>query len=122
MKKLGILLALVGAMVIGNTAADAGFSDSPKAERRAEYNAITVEAAKALPDDSRVTLLGFIEKRLGDDEYLFRDETGTIVVEIDDDDWHGLTVSPQDKVILRGEVDRDRKETKIDVERVEFVK
>ena len=56
-------------------------------------------------------------------KYVFKDDTGSIVVEIDDDDWGGLDVSPKDKVEIRGEVDTHMmKPTDIDVDTVQLVK
>lgn len=47
-------------------------------------------------------LRGNITERLSDDRYTFRDESGTVVVEIDHKRWNGVTVTPRDKVELRG--------------------
>ncbi|MBE6458189.1 MAG: NirD/YgiW/YdeI family stress tolerance protein [Alphaproteobacteria bacterium] len=83
----------------------------------------TVEQVKKMPDDTNVVLRGYIEKALGDEKYVFKDDTGSIVVEIDDDDWGGLDVSPKDKVEIRGEVDTHMmKPTDIDVDTVQLVK
>jgi uncharacterized protein (TIGR00156 family) len=76
--------------------ADAAFvpdSDAHPAER---IN--TVEEAKALPDDTRVVLRGHILNRIRSNHYTFQDETGSITVEIDNDEWRGLTISPADRV------------------------
>ena len=67
----------------------------------------SVAEAKGLPDDARVTLQGNILRGLGDEKYLFRDKTGEIVVEIDDEIGRGQTVEPKDAVEIRGEIDRD---------------
>lgn len=83
----------------------------------------TVEQAKKMPDDSNVVLRGNIEKALGGEKYVFKDATGSIVVEIDDDDWGGLDVSPNDTVEIRGEVDTHMmKPTDIDVDSIKMVK
>lgn len=78
----------------------------------------TVRDAKEMNDDAYVTLRGYIEKRIKSDKYLFRDSTGTVEIEIDDDDWHGVTVGPQDLVEITGEVDRGWMSVKIDVKRI----
>ena len=64
------------------------------------------EAAK-MADNTPVVLVGNIEKSIGDEKYLFRDKSGTIVIEIDDDDWRGLTVKPEHTVEIKGEVDKE---------------
>ena len=70
-------------------------------------------------DDKPVVLVGKIEKSLGDEKYLFRDASGTIVVEIDNEDWNGVNVTPNDTVELRGETDKDYfKNPKVDVDAV----
>jgi uncharacterized protein (TIGR00156 family) len=70
-------------------------------------NALTVEDAKKLRDDSPVQLQGNVVRALGDEKYAFRDASGEIIVEIDDDVWRGVTVGPDDKVEIRGEIDKD---------------
>lgn len=71
-----------------------------------------------MKDDSWVKLRGNITQRLSDDRYTFRDETGTVNVEIDHKRWNGVTVSPQDKVEIRGKVDKEWNDFEIDVKQV----
>ncbi|MDL2230035.1 NirD/YgiW/YdeI family stress tolerance protein, partial [Treponema sp. OttesenSCG-928-L16] len=78
----------------------------------------TVEAVQKMRDDTYVALEGLIERSLGDEKYLFRDSTGTITVEIDNDDWRGLSVGPEDTVIIYGEVDKNFRRIEIDVDRI----
>jgi uncharacterized protein (TIGR00156 family) len=75
---------------------------------------VTVEAAKSLRNDYPVILRGKIERSLGDEKYLFADETGNIIVEIDDHLWRGFSVDQNDLVEIAGEVDRGI--TKIEIE------
>lgn len=54
---------------------------------------------------------------------LFKDESGSIKIEIDEKVWQGLDVSPQDKVEVRGEVDTHKyKPTDIEVETIRLIK
>ncbi|GKV91537.1 YgiW/YdeI family stress tolerance OB fold protein [Pectobacterium carotovorum] len=78
----------------------------------------TVDKAKDLRDDSWVTLSGNIEKRIGDENYLFRDATGTMEVEIDHKRWNGQMVSPTDKVEIQGELDKDFNSVELDVKQI----
>lgn len=68
---------------------------------------MTVAQVQQARDDSLVEVRGRIIKRLSDEEYELQDATGTLVVEIDDDLWHGLQVTDQDEVLIQGEVDQD---------------
>ncbi len=81
--------------------------------------ATTVKEALKLPDDAYVTLTGKIEKKIGRDDYLFTDSTGSIEIEIDNRHWYNLTVGPEDTVVISGEIDRDFNRRKVDVDRIE---
>ena len=81
---------------------------------------ITVTEAKKLRDDTPVTLRGKIERFLGDEKYLFSDNTGNIIIEIDDDIWRwgNLTIDEKDMVEITGEIDRSFRKVEIDVKAI----
>lgn len=81
----------------------------------------TVAAAMQANDDATVVLQGQIVKRIKGDIYEFKDTTGTIKVEIDDEDWPTQSIDDKATVKLTGEVDRDLMGREIDVEFVERV-
>ncbi|XID75089.1 NirD/YgiW/YdeI family stress tolerance protein [Alkanindiges sp. WGS2144] len=84
---------------------------------------VTVAQAKTLKDDSKVILRGQVVRALGNEKYEFKDATGTIVVDIDDEKWRGQPVSSKATVTLVGEVDHDRfpKESiEIEVDEIRF--
>lgn len=83
---------------------------------------MTVAKAKTLKDDTYVSLKGNILSKTGDEKYLFQDKTGTIEIEIDDDDWGSLEVGPNDTVIIEGEVDKDWNKVSIDVNSIKLAK
>ena len=85
------------------------------------YNVTTVKQAKTMPDDSYVTLKGSITQRLTSDEYTFKDSTGTITVEIDAEKWMGQIAGPNDLMEITGEIDKDFRATKIDVDSVKVL-
>ena len=78
----------------------------------------TVEQAKGLRDDAWVVLEGNIVRKVGKELYEFRDSTGTVNVDIDDDNWGGVSITPNDKVRIEGEVDKDWNSVEIDVKKV----
>jgi uncharacterized protein (TIGR00156 family) len=82
---------------------------------------VTVDAAKGLRDDYPVVLRGKIERFLGDEKYLFTDETGSIIVEIDNSLWRGISVDQNDTVEITGEVDKGFKRTKIEVSSIKKI-
>lgn len=77
----------------------------------------TVAAALEAKDDTPVVLEGQVIERLKDETYSFRDASGTITVEIDNDEWPaGASVDQNVRVRLTGEVDRDLGGRNIDVD------
>lgn len=82
---------------------------------------VSVKEAKRMPDDTKVILRGVIFQRIGEETYLFRDRTGRIRCEIDDDllkNGKGSKniVDPNATLELRGEVDRKGGKIWIDVD------
>lgn len=96
-------------------------SDAAKPAAAAQVT--TVKQAQSAADDTPAVLEGVITKRIGGEHYEFKDATGSIQVEIDNDDWPaGDGVSENTKVRLTGEVDHHKmKATDIDVDRVEIL-
>ncbi|WP_339080831.1 NirD/YgiW/YdeI family stress tolerance protein [Pseudomonas sp. TMP9] len=81
----------------------------------------TVAAALDAADDTPVVLQGQIVKRLQDELYEFKDASGTIHVEIDDEHWPAQAVSEKAMVKITGEVDRDLTSREVDVEHLEII-
>ena len=79
---------------------------------------VTVEQAKGMNDDARVALKGHIVQSLGGKDYLFKDDTGTINVEIGKKRWQGQNIGPNDLVEIHGEVDKEWSKVEIEVKRI----
>jgi TIGR00156 family protein len=128
MKKLAAMaavLALLSTPVLANTQ-QGGFSGPTSTQSGGfvgpDGTSTTVANAKTLRDDTWVTLRGNIVERISDDLYVFKDESGTINVDIDHKRWNGVTVTPQDRVEIRGEVDKDWNSVEIDVKQIQKLK
>ncbi|WP_027713607.1 YgiW/YdeI family stress tolerance OB fold protein [Dickeya chrysanthemi] len=78
----------------------------------------TVAQAKEMRDDSWVRLQGNITQRVGSNDYQFHDATGTLMVEIDDKRWEGQTITPEDLVELKGELDKEFGSVQLDVKQI----
>jgi uncharacterized protein (TIGR00156 family) len=76
---------------------------------------ISVEEAKNLHDDAPVILQGKIVRFLGDEKYLFSDDSGNITIEIDNRIWGMLSVDHNDLVEISGEIDRDYRKIEVEV-------
>jgi len=110
---LGLALA---SSVAGADSAPGGSFTGPDA-----LKVVTVTEAPGMRDDSAVKLQGFILRSLGDEKYEFRDASGTMTIEVDNDDWGGVQASPDVKVELIGEIDKDLLKTTLDVDAVRLL-
>ncbi|GJL60684.1 MAG: hypothetical protein NPIRA03_35410 [Nitrospirales bacterium] len=81
----------------------------------------TVSAAQEAKDDTWVTVSGSILRQVGEERYLFQDATGTIIVEIDHEDWGKVTANPETILRISGEIDREWWTTEVEVERIEVM-
>ncbi len=72
-------------------------------------------------DDTLVSLQGQIVNHIRDDKFLFKDATGSVVIEVDDDDMRAINLRPGTAVHIRGKVDRKtNRENEIDVKWIEL--
>ncbi len=75
------------------------------------------DVLKSKVDDYPVVVTGSIIKKIGDEKYEFRDETGTIQAEIDDEDLFNMRVEGA-QVTLTGEIDIEGSVVEIDADTV----
>lgn len=114
--KCRFLTLLVVPFISATTFAAGGYNGPSASE-----TITTVAAASEARDNTNVVLQGKIVKKLKNDLYEFRDKTGSISVEIDDDAWPAQPISEQNLVKLYGEVDRDLFDREIDVDIIEII-
>ena len=113
-----ILSLCLGAVLLSSPLAFAK-SDQMLLQEAAK-NQVSVAKAKTLKDETGVTLKGTIVKHIAGDDFEFKDATGTIILDVDDDLWKPMQLKAGDKVKVMGEVDRHRsKPTDIEVIRLE---
>ncbi len=109
---LALILGLTGNSFAQQAPAAGGFQGPG-------IDMITVSEALTLPDDAPVKISGKIQKSLGDEKYLFKDATGTIIIEIDNEEWNGVNATPDTEIVIMGELDKGMlEETEVDVETV----
>lgn len=127
MKKTAAVIVLAG-LTFSAFAQQQGFTSpdaqpySPGGFQGPAPTLSTVARAKTLPDDAWVVLEGHIARQTGHERYEFRDNSGTVEVDIDGKYWAGQHASPSDKVRLEGEVDRDWNHSEIDVKNIRVLK
>ncbi len=121
-----LLIGISTTLLISTSAYASGFKDGSLSGRGGfvgpnSGTITTVVQALSAGDDTPVLLTGYIKSSLGDELYLFFDPTGTITVEIDDDEWRGQTVTSKTKVRLSGEIDRESNSVLVDVDVVNIL-
>ena len=115
-----LIAALIGLTTVTGSAFAATEQGGFQGPDRTE--AVSVAQALELSDDAQVRLSGVITESLGDEKYRFQDDSGNLVVEIDDDEWRGLEATPETRVTLWGEIDKDWNQVELDVERIELAR
>lgn len=109
MKKISVLA------ILGAIATVPGFAASNNMNNNA-MTVVSVEEVRNMSDNSPVIIRGYLLRQNGENSYVFQDDTGTINLEIDEEDWGGQTFSPNDFVEVWGEVDKNGMSvTEIDV-------
>jgi len=82
----------------------------------------TVKSVHDMRDDDKVTLEGYIIKEIRSEHFIFKDTTGEIEIEIDNEDFKNITVTPETRVRISGEIDKEFMSVTIDVDTVELAK
>lgn len=100
---------------------------APKMEHKGGFvgeamKPISLAEAQKMPEDTKVAVEGYLTEQVDDDEYMFTDGNSNILVEIDDKKWRGQTVTPKDKVYLRGKIERKHNQSMIDVKAIHLIK
>ena len=107
-------LILTSGFATANTLPATGGFNGPTASAP-----VTVAQVLEARDDTQVQVTGNIVHSLGDDEYKFTDGKNTIVIEVEDEAWAGLTIAPNDKITIVGNVEKDSwEEATIEVDRI----
>ena len=115
MKKLAIALGL-SSLFAASAFANTGYS-GPGATDPVKTAATALQAK----DDTHVVLEGHLSQKLENERYIFKDDSGTINVEIDDDKLPVGGVNDKTRVRLTGEVDKGLTATEVDVDVVEVL-
>ncbi|GHD68404.1 YgiW/YdeI family stress tolerance OB fold protein [Jeongeupia chitinilytica] len=95
-----VCMALLSGLCLAS--AQAGYS-GPGSEAT---DVDTAAAALQAPDKTSVSLEGYIMRKLKGDRYEFRDKSGAIGIDIDDDQWPKESINDRTKIRVIGDIDR----------------
>lgn len=112
-------MAAVALSALVATATTPVFAESladPAPTGRAPLTTVA-DVLKSKVDDHPVTVTGTLVKKTGDEKYEFKDATGTIQAEIDDEDLYNIKVEGA-KVTLTGQIDIEGQVVEIDADTV----
>ena len=81
-----------------------------------------VSDVQNMADDSMVYVQGYIIQSLGNENYIFQDDSGQINVEIDDDIMNNATVTPETIVWIAATIDKDTGQpTSLEAEEIQIM-
>ena len=112
MKKISVIALMTLLPIYGVMA-----KNNANMQQQPTYWAVT--EVVEMPDNTPVKMRGRIRQNMGEQMYLFEDSTGTIMLEIDEEDWNGNTVRVDDVVTIYGTVDKSGRVAEIDVSSIE---
>lgn len=124
MKKYALAALVMSLLFVTNASAQQNSMGGGFKGPSAEDNLNTVQDildATWLSDGTYVTVVGKITMSLGNELYTFTDSTGSMTIEIDDDEWRGQTVTPDHTIKIKGEIDKNDSDSAVDVESIEIV-
>ena len=116
MKNFSLTLLLAVSCIAISSFANAKYMGPSDAKKT------TVSEAQTMPDDSFVILEGTITSKTGSETYIFADDTGSIAVEIDNEDMNGVNINAEDIVIIQGEIDKNGNLVEVDVDEIMLAK
>lgn len=114
-KFLSVLAAL--AVVLGVSSANAASSASVNANKPISQ----VSDIQNMDEDTMVYIQGYLTQNLGDEMYVFQDDSGTMTVEIDDDLMGSNAYSPNTLVWIAAEVDKNGDVVSLEAEEIQFM-
>ena len=88
---------------------------------------ISIQEARKKANNTYVSLEGFIigkAKSINPEEFMFRDESDTIKIEVNNDVWRDQKVTPNTKIRILGQVDHNpvTGTTEIEVRQLDIIK
>lgn len=113
------ILALTTAITIicGALSVHAASMNSDGADKPISH----VSDVKNMPDDTMVYIQGYLIQNLGNENYTFQDDSGTLTVEIDDDLMGSNMYSPTTLVWIAAEVDKQGDVVSLEAEEIQFM-
>lgn len=112
------MLGLSGMAMAADNCPNCGMHKGGFVQDLSKIPVSTVKDVQSMPEDSKVALQGNITKHVKKKKYLFNDNTGEIIVEIDGYVWNGQDVAPTDTIMIIGEIDEDNNVNIIEVEQI----
>lgn len=114
-KILSVVTSL--AVICGAFAANAASSASDNSNKPISQ----VSEVKNMADESTVYIQGYLIQNLGNEMYTFKDDSGTLTVEIDDDLMDANMYSPTTLVWIAAEVDKQGDIVALEAEEIQLI-
>ena len=117
MKKILLTMMVLALLALPGLVLADGFSGA-----RVEAKTVTIAELANMNDDAKVYVTGKLTRELGDDKYELKDDSGaTVTVKIKPRLFEGITVNPNDTLIIYGDLDKgDYGSLKVEAKRIDF--
>ena len=117
MKNKILALTTAIAMICGAFSVQAASMNSDGTDKPISH----VSDVKNITDDTMVYIQGYLIQNLGNENYTFQDDSGTLTVEIDDDLMGSNMYSPTTLVWIAAEVDKQGDIVSLEAEEIQFL-
>lgn len=121
MKKIILTCLAAAGLILSGANAFAGNGNNMNNYHSAQKNISKVSSVQNMPDNSKVYLQGYLTQKLGDEMYMFQDDSGTMNIEIDDDLINENTIVPTNVVWVAAEVNKSGDITSLEAEDIKFM-
>ena len=117
MKNKILSLVAAGTVIFGALTANATGSASDNSAKPISH----VSDVKSMPDDTMVYIQGYLVQNLGNENYTFQDDSGTMTVEIDYYLMGNNMYSPTTMVWIAAEVNKEGDVVALEAEEIQFM-
>lgn len=122
MKKLMMLgLLTVSTFSMAQGGFQANNQGTPSAQQGFVDTSATVKSVREAlnaREHTPVILVGSIVRQIDDNEFLFKDSTGEVEIDVSEYAWNGQSITPQDTVEIHGFLDKEWNKTEIEVQNI----
>lgn len=114
-----LFFGLIAAAFLGVYSAGMAQNDNTNSSDNEQLTITTINQIGNFAEGETVTLQGNLTQDLGNNMYIFTDDTGNINAIIEAGDWNGTTFNPDTLILVTGQIDKNGDITQLDVTEIQ---